>query len=166
MDLTGKDAPLWSCTIDGDAIPSFPLPFSSTVHRNQYRICAGDNLSASKHTLSIKPSFNSSNSIFWFDYITYTPLHSDELDAATLRILNDDSDFEFGGSWDSLQSSGFDGGAVRQTNTTGSRCKLTFNGKGYSPFCDKLFIAFTRYLCGIIWAALSCREVEHGDVRH
>jgi hypothetical protein len=124
IDLVGKDAPLWTCSVDGFQAQISPVG-PGTYYETHNVLCQGAALIPAQHTITIHPLFNSSNSIFWLDFIQFIPLTSDEtqLDKQVLQIQDKDSSVVYDGQWNHDAV-----GVASQASEVGSSCQLTFNG--------------------------------------
>jgi hypothetical protein len=95
-------------------------------------LCETELLAPGPHNLSVVPSFDSSNSIFWLDYIIYAPLPNDPLDSTVLRIQNYDRNITYIGDWTSTDSGS--GSQGNETTAPGSSCRYSFSGEwAYLP---------------------------------
>jgi hypothetical protein len=130
LNTMGLEPPQWSCSVDGKLLASSP-PVGPNQRTNHWVLCEVSPLPPAQHTLTIKPSFNSTGSIFWLDYILYTPLPSEQLKSTTVQVENDDEDISYTGPWE--QSDGI----VTQTSTPEAKCNFVFNGN--IPFLRSCF---------------------------
>jgi hypothetical protein len=153
IDLVGKDAPLWTCSVDGFEGQIFPVG-PGTYYETHYILCQGTALIPAQHTITINPLFNSPNSVFWLDFIQFIPLTSDEtqLDKQVLQIQDKDSSIVYDGQWNHDAV-----GVASQASEVGSSCQLTFNGMNCFPGSTPslieliLFFACFRYLYRCVW---------------
>lgn len=166
----------WDCTVDGQAIPSFPI---NNAQLTNFIACdSGKMLSGTtdEHTLDINFWFgqqSSDESTIWLDSIQYQPLPSALLDGVSLRIHNSDPSITYNsiGAWKSVEAAGlpvvpgdtgtnvsFALGAGLEADS-GLLVNFTFTGMSSiflcsrSPF-DVTYFDPKSYPCRTLWGEL------------
>ncbi|KAF9025582.1 hypothetical protein BDZ89DRAFT_1114201 [Hymenopellis radicata] len=112
--------PSWECFVDSVKIEKRePVPPST----NQNELCWDDNIDGTQeHALTVNITTPSNvNTLFWFDYIVYTPYDDDLYNHTTMWLGKDDNAITYGGGWE-------DSGDARMVAAKGASLSAKFNG--------------------------------------
>ena len=124
IDTTnGKEAPTWSCSIDGKAIP---VDLSDSTDTNLYHsndnLCEAQDLASGTHVLTLNVTAPSSSPyLFGLDSIAYQPAQFDE--TQIIYIPHTDNNISTSGSAWLLDPSSL------STSTVGAQLVFTFTGR-------------------------------------